>query len=368
MRKRVAFILLFLMTSTIIDITKVSSWGKVNIHPHLTVESVNLLPPSSLMRSEFFENLENLMYGAENEDTNDVIYGFTLPGIKLFPHFWDADEGVDDPVEFIFDYPNAYQKSLALFERALHKYEEGDYLQSFRLIGRVAHLIQDQCVPAHAHNDLHPKIPEWFPGSKLLGGGDDCLEDWFSESNEYTTWIADSITEGLIEFPEEIEAKLHQGQWQSGLYYLMYTTNQLADYFSSDEYDGDTKDYQGWMNYSIIERGAPTETWQLSDNDRHWDSLSLLFEDDDNDKDGDLNTIVSYTIPYGIRAVATLYKLFHECVHHPDASVQIDYLDKNTDGNDDYRLAKRTRDYTCCLIILPIFLIVFYLLNRFRFR
>jgi hypothetical protein len=366
MQKRAAFILLFLMTSTLVNIPQVSSWGKVNIHPHLTVESLNLLPQGSSMHNEFFENLEHLLFGAENEDVNDVIYGLTSPGIKLLPHFWSADEGIDDPVKFVFDYPNAYQKSLALFKQALQKYEEGDYSHAFRLIGRVAHLIQDQCVPAHAHNDLHSGIPEWIPGAHALGLGDDCLEDWFSESNEYIHWTADSITEGLIEFPEEIKAKLNQGHWQSGIYYLMYTTNQLADYFASDDYDGDSNDNEGWMNYSIIERGAPTKAWHLSDNDRHWNPRTLSFED--NDKDGELSTIVRYTIPYGIRAVATLYKLFYEYVHTSDASFQVDYIGEDIDGNADYKLAKRARDYTCFSIILPILLIVFYVLNRLRSR
>ncbi|MCB0746858.1 MAG: T9SS type A sorting domain-containing protein [Ignavibacteriae bacterium] len=88
----------------------------------------------------------------------------------------------------------------------------------YEILGRVAHLLGDMGVPAHAHNDAHPSS--------------DLYEDDYMDSgtainfNEY-----DAINVGgLIDVRSKYDP----------LRYLFYTTNQVADYFASDDVGGNS--------------------------------------------------------------------------------------------------------------------------------
>ena len=343
--KAIALVILLASLSQLLSQvpTSVSAWEESHVHPRLSREAAELLPLGSAMHGEIFDYMDDIEFGSEDEDNNDVIYDLPGLGIRCLPHFWDADMGPDDPVHLgVLGYPNAYQKSVELLRKALYWYGEGRPWRAYRLLGRIAHLIEDQCVPAHVHEDMHPGFwaGEWAPFADTLGGGDDSLEDWFYESGEYLNWGDQStLGAGMIKFPDEVEEEMRGGDQTAGMYYLMYTTNQVADYFASDHCDGDTDDPEGWMDYSDFPTW-PTEASGLSDNDRAWIPLTLAWRDDDNDEDGDLSAIISKTIPYGIRAVATLYKLFYEATHPPTASISIDFADADSDGRADYKWVK----------------------------
>ena len=130
---------------------------------------------------------------------------------------------------------------------------------------------------------------------------------------------------------------MRQGNWTAGLYYLMYTTNQCADYFASDDCDGDTYDREGSMKYSGWPN-SPTSTEEIEDNDEG--ILGDTLSDRDRDDDGDLSVISSYTLVYAIRAVATLYKMFYELTHPPEGSITISAADQDGDGAADYKWVK----------------------------
>jgi hypothetical protein len=82
----------------------------------------------------------------------------------------------------------------------------------------------------------------------------------------------------------------------------MYTTNQVADYFASDSYDGDTNDRLGLVSYASMPPDAPTESGELSDND----------SDPDNDAHGHLSTIANTCYPYSMSATAALFKAWRD--------------------------------------------------------
>ena len=332
------------------QVSSVSAHEEENVHPYMSEEGAKLLPEDSAMREEIFSYISDIRDGAYDEDHTDHVYPHLTwaPlgldddfGIVAIPHFWDADEGPEDPVKGIPStpwpgpFPNAYQKSIELFQMALDEYPINQGL-AYDFLGHVAHLIQDQTVPAHVHEDFHPLT--WLPG------GDDSFENWMYESGAYRNWGTESAFAhgGLVTFPHDVEEQMRQGDWVAGLYYLMYTTNQYADYFASDDADGDTFDREGWMDYSDWPT-SPRTTEDIENNDHG--ILGEVLGDDDNNRDGDLSMIASYSYVYGIRASGTLYKMFYESTHPPQASIRIDYADEDVDGRADYRWVRLDLTY-----------------------
>jgi len=260
--------------------SKVSAYDETETHPYICGEAEKIFS-----NEEIRLYLSTIKAGSTDEDRTDHIYGYV---IKTITHFWDADDGDLDEVALYGGkrYPNAWMKAIELWNDALDFYDFGDKAMAYERLGHVAHLIQDMSLPAHAHEDLHP--------DELLPGGDDCYEDWMKGEGIRERWTFQDAqyAGGLITIPSGVNP----------LYYLMYTTNQYADYFASDDEDGDTYDRHGWMNYNGWP-SKPTLKADLTDNDAG-----------DNDDDGDLTTIASKTFVYAIRATATLYKIFTDAV------------------------------------------------------
>lgn len=338
------------------QIPSVSAHEDEHVHKHMSEEAWNLLEacsPGSAMSSEISLGLERIKDGSYYEDHHDHVYGIDIYGIMSIPHYWDADLGPDDGVKDIWgtpdQYPNAYQKACALFAMALEDYSENppDLWEAYERLGHAAHLVEDQTVPCHVHEDFHPSIP-----GDITGGGDDCFEKWMASSEGYLNYGAASARAqgGLITFPENVKARMRNGDWQAGLYYLMYTTNQYADYFASDDVNGDTDDPERWMDYSGWP-SSPSRKSDLEDNDWYWDYTPCAFglppipRDYNNNEDGDLGNIARYSFNYGIRAVATLYKMFYELTHPPQATIEILATDANHDDAADYRYIRLDLTY-----------------------
>ncbi len=279
-------ILLIALASTMFSILmlseRVEAYATDN-HPYICVEAEKVYS-----NAEIKQHLDDIKRGATREDEVDIVYGYTGP-LTTITHFWDADMGDDDkvkaPITEVPTYPNALQKARRLWVMAIDAYTKCYKDKAYEYLGHICHLLQDMSVPAHAHEDFHP--------GELIPGGDDCYEDWMDTNENYKRWDANDAKAagGLINIPACMD---------DGLYYLMYTTNQYADYFASDDYDGDKNDRQGWMDYTGWPQ-TPTKKDHLSDNDSG-----------DNDNDGDLTRIAERCFVYSIRATATLYKVFYE--------------------------------------------------------
>ncbi len=91
----------------------------------------------------------------------------------------------------------------------------------WEIIGRICHLIEDMGVPAHAHNDPHGKyffIPDF-----------DSYEGWIPFNYKRKTWV-DAKNQG---------GSININACQYPLRTALYTINQLADRFPSDDVSGD---------------------------------------------------------------------------------------------------------------------------------
>ncbi len=115
---------------------------------------------------------------------------------------------------------------------------------AFAILGRILHLLGDMSVPAHAHNDDHGPIKYTITG------------DWHTHTcDKYEGWLTHGEG-GFMAFTENwywnyINILAQKGgyidisQENDPLYFAMYTVNQIADFFASDDVDGDNILTQG---------------------------------------------------------------------------------------------------------------------------
>jgi hypothetical protein len=344
----------------------------------MAIEAEKLLPDGLRQELETapvagdWRYLDWVAEGAYDEDRTDHLYvGYTDDqyAIRSIPHYWDADEGPEHMVKGLDgtpeQYPNANQKARDMFAEALRLYDPSpgaNNSEAYERLGHVAHLVGDMGLPCHVHEDFHPGyFLELTDIQRRVSLGDedswedDSMEQWIFDytysdgRHPYQDYSAESAATagGMVTFPDEViaEAKwrLDHGAdpdagWKYYLYYLMYTTNQRADFFASDEYDGDLRDPEGWMGGFLdllaIE-DAPRVAGDLEDNDHGF--LGDVLTDNDNNADGDLARIEAGAYLYAIRAIATLYKLFYECTHAPNVDLSIVAADRDLDNSADYR-------------------------------
>jgi len=247
---------------------------------------------------QFDELVQHLSYvneGARHEDLKDHVYdryGIGDYWITI-SHFWDADLGPNDLVDMVVvgdNCPNAWQKAQDMWAIALGEYAKGDLAKAYEAFGHVTHLLADMSVPAHIHEDMHAT---------------DMYEDWMEFPSAYLSELEkDSIiAKGPVRIPEDVTNPLE---------YLFYTTNQVADWFPSDNDNGDTATTgipgaTGWMiNVYDENRGFFNGTPQRL--------ITTPRITDDLDSAEALPTIRNYCYSYGIRAVATLFRLFEEAI------------------------------------------------------
>lgn len=252
--------------------------------------------------------MADVRYGARHEDLKDHIddrYG--IFGLFLtINHFWEADNGPDDPVDMVVvgdNGRNAWQKAQDLWAIALGQYARGDKPKAYEALGHVSHLLGDMGVPAHIHEDSHAT---------------DVYEDWmeYPTSQLSAAELASVVSQGRIQIPEGVS---------NPLFYLFYTTNQVTDWFPSDDDDGNgtaTWEENGvnWMaEIYASNKGFDFQTPQNQVGYPHTAHV-MDFED--------CMTIRNYCYSYAIRAIASLYKLFEEVALSQSAlTVVIDEVD-----------------------------------------
>ena len=149
-----------------------------------------------------------------------------------------------------FYYDTRYLLNDEMLEGSGYTVEALSQTIPWEVLGRMAHLLGDMGVPAHAHVDAHCDI--------FCSGGTDDFEDW--EKDHYKdTWYeqfegepspvlvgwnadyADRIQGGPLDPYEAVPS--HDDSRM--LRYLFYTTNQIADCFPSNNSGGD----QNWQGY-----------------------------------------------------------------------------------------------------------------------
>ena len=266
-------------------------------------------------------NIEHAKAGAGHEDEVDHIYGWhtsPVPGAVTFTHFWDADIGpyapsyVDGPASLFGPFANSWQKAEQYWSLALGEYANGNTDMAYHFLGHIAHQIGDNTIPTHVHVSAHDPF-----------SGDDSMEDWMSQGNDNEPPGSDLLPgeAEALSAAGPLEIPLIPGRTETDvgkLYWLMYTTNQIADFFPSDRASGDTFDPEGWVQDELNMMDAtitsPRTPADLEDNDCNNPVLCVGIGDDDNNADGDLGVIREHSYLRGIRAIASLFELFEQTV------------------------------------------------------
>jgi hypothetical protein len=303
--------------------------------------------------SEVFLAKDSIACGGEREDDVDVVFDYS-DSYKTIPHFWDADRGPWDPVTCYLcgtvwdEWPNAWQKIsyqdvgdyhsvppyMGLWDQVLSYYRSGQKEYAYMYLGHIAHLIQDMSVPAHAHEDFHSS---------------DYYEDMLNDTWSWA-WQVLSPTElakGLIDY-SKIETPEKWTPSLSAIYYLLYTTNQRADFFGSEGEPGNTGyargdevDPMGWADFSDFSIYPLMLYYQIPGNMKYhlWACEdcdvpvcivdvtcpgscpkchgSNLFE-----ADAAIFIATRYTLVYAIRATETLFEVFLKEIT-PTTSIEI---------------------------------------------
>lgn len=302
-----------------------------------------------------FLKKSELQDGAGHEDEVDHIYGWHRADVGVFTgvtltHFWDADRGqyaqsslgaLDDLFNGGDKFPNGWQKVEQYWSMALGEYAKGDIGRANHFLGHIAHHVGDNTIPTHAHVSAHDPV-----------SGDDSYEDWMSRGGQAHDFPyqppgyrldgdeQDDLNEPVGMYspkadghdPLEYIALNKDIPEMSGdetplkkLYWLLYTTNQIADFFASDRVDGDITDPEKWveteLDYLKERVTFPRKEEHLENNDCRdflgGNGVACIaggIDDYDNDLDGDLSTIRTYSYLRGIRAIAAVFKLFEETV------------------------------------------------------
>jgi len=86
----------------------------------------------------------------------------------------------------------------------------------YEILGRMCHLIEDMCVPAHVHGDAHP------PTDK------DYYEEDMDRNYYKWTW-ENALQQGGIIYPNLQDDPIR---------YFSYSANQISDIFRSNDYEG----------------------------------------------------------------------------------------------------------------------------------
>jgi hypothetical protein len=297
--------------------------------------------------SEICVYFADIRAGVTHEDEKDHIFSYYwLNTLVTITHFWDADRGANDPVVNVLgSFPNALQKARALWSIALGEYSQGDKAQAYHYLGHVVHLLGDATIPTHVHDDMHG--PDWLD--------DDAFEEWMSLPNYENAGLRDCEEIrpplGICSDPRhqtEREALLAMGpiqipaSEQDKLLWLLYTTNQIADFFPSDcgpwpectlpggPSDGDTDDPLGYVQTELDEMAStiarPRRKEELLNND--FGPGPIIDNSDNNDRDGDLSVIRQHSYLRGIPALAALYRLWEETISQPRVTVVINNVEQ----------------------------------------
>jgi len=115
---------------------------------------------------------------------------------------------------------------------------------SYEILGRMAHLLADMGVPAHAHSDAH-----------------DDGDSYEQNQNSFHFWTAQEIYNQGGRYIDPYVSS-------DPIRFLMYIVNQVADHYASNDYNGDNN-YNSSNEYSILNSiipylGAPQYTYQIN--------------------------------------------------------------------------------------------------------
>jgi hypothetical protein len=262
-------------------------------------------------------------------------------------HFWTVDEGIHECPEGIAGLDNAWEVALENWAVAIFAYQQGDPVQAMFCLGAVIHLVEDMAQPAHTNSDLHgpynrDSLEEW--------GGFATIEPMYSWTGHpgavspgkfFKPPTKNAIIQRVIdrpgwaghdEFLDDAVLSNPDDPWNCAqLFWIVYVTNEWANYFASDGESGNTTVPLGWVDYEGL--GFPKYL--------HRNGARVLAQKesalDDNEGgcghplsgaefcnyDGDLSTIAKWGYAAAMKGAGGVIELFRRTVDSAPPITQV---------------------------------------------
>lgn len=172
---------------------------------------------------------------------------------------------------------------------------------SMNILGKILHLLADMSVPAHVHNDEHAARKLTITGSWHTGFCDK-YEGWLTHGDGGFMAFEENWYWDYYNTLNQKGGYIDISQQDDPLLFIMYTVNQIADFFASDDVDGDSDLPQG--SNSII--------------DAMYSELETIYSPDhpvrnSHEMTSDESAQIRDTVfPFVIRATAGVLKWFAE--------------------------------------------------------
>ena len=203
----------------------------------------------------------SIIEGLKEEDATDV-------GIRSTNHFCaggDGDElfdGLDVGGWINTPYENAQEYGLPT---TISEYAVNDTASAYWWLGRTMHLIQDSCVPAHVHKDMHMGDPatgddqyekyvtpgvgsdyhNYFRFDVAANGASWSFQNWANWGNGWST------PAGVVILGSGSQALWDRSDDYASLSNLFRETTDYTDDYDSDDYDGDYHDGVSLDEFSL---------------------------------------------------------------------------------------------------------------------
>lgn len=222
---------------------------------------------------------DNIIQGARDEDIIGANPFKEIPPPYMRHFVAGADE--EEIYDGLSGCDSAYERALLYW----NDYVIGNYIDdkhlSYYYLGHVAHLLMDMTVPAHVHNNEHLKdsyekrmgelFPEWYFGVE-------------NQDDNYGATLPKDVWNVMLTNHESLESLFR------------ITANYTEDYDSDDE----VGEGYGEGNTAFHPSDYPSE-WHKPEAANLTDEIN----------DTKLNIIARDLMPYAIKRVAELYRLFY---------------------------------------------------------
>ncbi|MBI4714702.1 MAG: hypothetical protein HY760_01935 [Nitrospirae bacterium] len=298
------------------DVFFVQPLHVLGAHGFYTDRAVEIFAPGTPIRDELDRYRDTLVSGSIQEDAlPDLVYGELWPFLFVH-HFLDYDNhpyhsGLSGTGLYVFGATGTYIESA--YEKA-EAYWNGwtlngtrhpgvmelylgiglpfpDKITAYEYLGRIAHLIEDMTTPAHTHSDIHGILID-----------DDEFEEHYEPGTDPAT--------GRPRYEKYDETGVVWAYWRDYIgprnfldFAELFTRiNNHADYFPSDDYEGDADNFTNPWNIPRLTRNDIVSHDLLGRDFFRRPGMTLLAD---------------RISPLNVMSAAAIYRYFWDATHPP---------------------------------------------------
>ncbi|MBI2667422.1 hypothetical protein HYX17_01480 [Candidatus Woesearchaeota archaeon] len=229
-----------------------------NVHQYITNESQDVWKLIPLEIKEHLTTPLNQNLDSDFDQGNDIITGSGEEdsSARWIWHFWQVDNPnngeYDDGLIFV---DSSYKRALGFWtNNLLPAYSKGDIDEAYWYLGRIAHLLEDTSQPSHVLMDCHPGSELYIIGKSCgqsegdNGTDDSVLEEYTRDPNVFQSYKGIDYQNQEYKFEnlipsftkndwEDINPRIREVGYPTGLFKLFWYTAQKSQYWASDNRD-----------------------------------------------------------------------------------------------------------------------------------